>query len=354
MKSLEKIFNDIADDDGMWCYFNQNNGLKIKGVWNNNEQSYYFIKEYFEHAGKGRVFEDLFSNDSFLETENRAVHSVSAFLIGIYLAEELKTGEKYSQGDSEYGCTFNYIWFLTCLYHDYGYAFERQGTKKYNNFDSFVNAESINKFPKNYLPYKEEHIKSYFKNRKTDDHGIIGGLLLNDRLRKNYESSYETAKDRLGFVGNKKEFVLKENDRNLYFRKEHYKLYEAAAKAIIAHNIWKEPLQEYLKKDNVSFTLNDKILRKFDVNDYPLLFMLALSDTIEPIKRFRGIKSEYVLKNTYIDFDLPNTVKVSMDCPCFETEKYYKDIDNMADWLNVDVEGSYNNPRTISIIRNED
>ncbi len=110
------------------------------------------------------------------------------------------------------------------------------------------------------------------------DHGIIGGLLLYDRLRLQFEKAWEKARidkeksfTRDGFFG--------ENNR-LFYSENHFSAYAKAADAIISHNIWHTTLREYLEKSGKMDVNN---LKKINI-DNTICFLLSLADTLEPIK----------------------------------------------------------------------
>ena len=96
------------------------------------EQSAQFIREYFSQGQKGDIVYEL---DPYHDvnihgiplslSEYRAIHTVSAFFLGIFLEDCLTQGQcgvdLSVHGDF---FPFSYLWFLTCLYHDYGYIVE--------------------------------------------------------------------------------------------------------------------------------------------------------------------------------------------------------------------------------------
>ena len=59
-------------------------------------------------------------------SEYRAVHTVSAFFLGIFLENCLtpENGRGVEILAGGHFFPFSYLWFLTCLYHDYGYIVE--------------------------------------------------------------------------------------------------------------------------------------------------------------------------------------------------------------------------------------
>jgi len=341
MKSLYDAFNDVATETTRWCYFNNANGLDVGSALKNNNEAWIFIEDYFKGAGKEYVFEDFLQRD-FSKLKNRALHTVSTFFLGIVLAEKLQIDRIFIKEAPDSSCTFLYIWFLTCLYHDYGYVYEHDDElKKISSLNKFMKNEKIEYKLKNYSPYNKKIIDLYYSYRKNCDHGIVGGILLYDRLGKNYELALKKAKTLPAFTGNVNDFVLPNNGRNLRFKQEHFGFYSEAARAIIAHNIWKGTLDSYIKKSNDNRTKKikfDSNNRKFNLNVNSLLFLLAIADTIEPIKRFQEIKPKHVLENISINLSLQDEVSLSVNCPWFETSNYFSNIKGLEKWLEVRVE----------------
>jgi len=115
------------------------------------ERSSEFIRAYFQNGQKGFAVAELEENLQWMSScgprrnhdpftrpvdvpkfvhplhlsEYRAVHIVSAFFLGIYLESCLtraEPGVDIQIGDRFF--PFSYLWFLTCVYHDYGYIVE--------------------------------------------------------------------------------------------------------------------------------------------------------------------------------------------------------------------------------------
>lgn len=97
------------------------------------------------------------------------------------------------------------MWFLTCLYHDVGYGYEKddgKGKAALENKLDQKGLEGLKEFlslgyvcDDVYKTYQKEMVNLYFKSRLKGreklDHGIVGGLLLYDRLRKRFEEAWE-------------------------------------------------------------------------------------------------------------------------------------------------------------------
>lgn len=74
------------------------------------------------------------------------------------------------------------------------------------------------------------------------------------------------------------------------------------------HNIWSSGEKEEIKEKYRNLGLESLITGESDIfpisiKDNPLLFLLGLVDTIEPIKTFNCLEPQYVLENILIDFD---------------------------------------------------
>lgn len=111
------------------------------------------------------------------------------------------------------------------------------------------------------------------------------------------------------------------------------------------HNIWSSGNDEEKKEKYKAFSLEPLITGEstifpISIKDNPLLFLLGLVDTIEPIKSFDYVTPKYVLENILISFDkkqnwitIVNKKKSGLDF-----EKIRKKIYGLKDWLDVDIE----------------
>ena len=341
MGTLKELYKNLINDPDRWLYYNSNQPslkyeiqprLKYEMLFDETA-SYDFIKNYFKCGGKKKVFEDdpyIIKNEFVLK--KRSPHIVSTFLLGIWIAEYLKSDINKNNNDK---INFKYLWFLACLYHDIGYVYEND----YNCMNiRMVQKEGLKALKEicdikymcnnEFKTYKKGYIDLYFSNRAICssgnigkiDHGIVGGLLLYDRLRKNFDEAWNKAK--------RNDPNILRNDftyKGLHFSNEHYKYYSEAADAIIAHNIWINTLNEYLIKNNKVPLKGIKI----DKNN-KIAFILALADTLEPIKKY-GIFALNMISFKKMDdgFDLIMSDEMK--------ENDYNYICNLSDWINVDV-----------------
>lgn len=334
METLKKLYKDIIEDPDRWLYYHSNQPrLKYEMLFDETA-SYDFIIKYFRCGGKEKVFEDdpyIIKNEFVLK--ERSPHIVSTFLLGILIAKNLKIDINTNNNDN---INFKYLWFLACLYHDIGYVYENDNNcmnlrmvqkKGLNALKDICNIKCLRN-NELFKTYKKENIDLYLSNRAICssgnigkiDHGIVGGLLLYDRLKKNfYEARKKANKNDPNFSKDKFEY------NELNYSKTHFEYYAEAADAIIAHNIWIHTLNEYLTKNNKVPLEGNKI----DKNN-KIAFILALADTLEPIKKY-GIFALNMIsfEETKEGFDLimPDEMK----------ENDYKYICNLSDWINVNV-----------------
>ena len=182
-----------------------------------------------------------------------------------------------------------YILFLTFLYHDYYYYQEQN--KELEPIDNFET--EFKKIAGLKDIYSPSNINKYYKYRGKSDHGIYAGYQLNRKLKSNLDE-----------ILNGEEVVIR---NNLSWSKKDIKYYDFASSAIIKHNIWlanrnrvsevqKKRVNEYESKDLNPFIISNKDRMKFE--DNPLLFILFIIDSIEPIKIFNKNRNEHN-KNNY-------------------------------------------------------
>lgn len=337
--NLKDVYSDVLSDKKKWSYYDNPPELSIETLYD-SEKSLDFIKEYFDHGKKVSVVQEFVDADREL-LKKRSQHIVSTYLLGIVIADTFnmyrmdgENKDKYSKED------FLYLWFLTCLFHDIAYIYEK---RKCNGVDIIKHKgisalEEIFKIKYTYKgdfsPYTKYQINLYFSeiaSRKGHvEHGILGGFLLYDRLKKNYYKIKEIT-NRAEENRDKDQFIYK----GRVFSSDDFLYYEEAAHAIIIHNIWLDTLNLYMRNKNVKY--NDSYKNNLDCKieikigtDTPIAYILAISDTIEPIKKYNTAKC---LENIYIDC-----------CSCSNRLKYYNIKDDnytkeaiigLKDWIDI-------------------
>ncbi len=352
---LTEIKNLKVED---WDYYNRNerNGI-LNNPFDNKSDHLSFIEEYFKRGGKEKIIFDIikhfeeygaeygagsnFNVKDFLR--KRAAHSNTVFFIGILLYRNtiLKNYIDECFVKDADNRNFLFCWFLTALFHDFGYYYE----KKSSNFRKIIDIETLKKFFKikyNLLNYKKikcihadlySCIRNYLLYRRFNskhenkiDHGILAGLLLYDALLKN-RIEHE-----------------KNNDYGLYWGRKLNKFYAQIAAVIATHNIWlptNEDLEEY-KKFGMDSLIN---MRPLKINESPLLFLLGIVDTIDPVKIYRNYEQPNTILNRLLISYTSNQItiaKADSKGPNLDFSKIIDRTRNLSNWLDVCIKSEVN------------
>ncbi|MBZ4191723.1 hypothetical protein [Niabella beijingensis] len=295
MKSLyELVYNTPVPQ---WnYYFDLNEVITFNNPFIDNTNYNEFISSYFRKSGKEQVFKLSQIDIDNLRLPN---HICSVFFMGVLLYFKTSFHKKYILKDHDPGYSaFPFIWFLIALFHDSAYQMEAKSElQEISNIDDliarfnikhnllnakFEHCEQLHKLRKNYFFFVRKHLG-------VVDHGILGGMLLYDRLIK-----IRRQKKRL-------------NEDNLFWGKALEKDYKVAGNAISLHNIWLQP-DEICKEYKLTEMLNFQPVK---FADFPLFYILGVVDTIEPLKAFRnsGYTDEYIMKNLNYEFR-SNSIKI--------------------------------------------
>lgn len=187
---------------------------------------------------------------------------------------------------------------MTSLFHDFAYQYELEESnlieikdldslhKKFN-IENFLLEEKIDGISKKLFSCCKDYFiyRRDFMNRI--DHGVFAGIYLYDRLVK---------------IRQRKETEI--NDP-LYWGKELEKQYALASASIAMHNIWmpKKTDEVVYKRFNLDKLIKFEPLKS---KDHPLLYLLGIVDTLEPIKLFldidKGIDEKYIFDNLQLEF----------------------------------------------------
>lgn len=404
MKTLYQTMSDYFKNNPMdWNYY-----LNELELPKNINAAKNFIKDFFTYGGKSYLIHDIIQECEPL----RINHTLSVFFIGLLIKNSSYHELNIIDDNQNEIFEFSYLWFLVSLFHDMSYVQEKDWTykfeyrKKSKDFQNRmrINNHSINKFNKyhNYNTYYDLGIiypaPCYFKtntimpyriaNSKNNprpnnriifnngtiitrsmyskstifnyleyckmneeishyDHGIVGGLWLYDSLVKNYYLSYISLNNpRIDF----NDFYIK----HLHFDTNQFSIFAYLADCIISHNMWfatdNETIELYEKCGLEQLIPPHAQPIQFDTN--PLLFILALADTLEPIKTCCDPKHELniepieVLNNIECVF---NQKHILLQFKNDELFKIMKDkLDGLENWLAINVQ-IYENDNKICI-----
>ena len=400
--TLYEKYSEILQSHSTWDYYkNSPNFNTMTEVYKSktfdyffeNDNAYYFIRKYFETGGKSMALDqitNIYNNkipNLHEKLKKRFIHTLSAFFLGLSIIDSLwSKGCNFIINNEKYD--FVYVWFLTCLFHDVGYVYEYDEQlqddiiRSIREFDCFEKINELNLGVQNeirgnsdfqYLisesksvsfstpdtkePTIEKHdfvikktalypdiiVNNYGKYRAVEfgvlDHGIAGGIILYKNLLKMYQMDY-------------KNYLLKEkaqfgplipfnNSSDLRVAPAHLALWYYIANCIVAHNIWKCPKNK--KAIYNFFGLNNLIDDKFNklsLGNNPLLFLLSLVDTLEPIKGFEDKfdQLDYLKSIQYC----VNGEKKSY-CLCFQypNEKQAKKLQtDLEDWIDLEAKAT--------------
>jgi hypothetical protein len=344
---LQQYYEDIfASND--WNYYEKGN-YPLAGnnyPWLSSWDAENFINYCFKNGDKTKLLDEIPIDAS------RSIHSVSAFFLGYIIKKVLDI--------PDYKPNFGYLWFLACLYHDFGYYVEKN-TNDYNprlfslkqlkkklDIEHDILISSLNKKAGINLKTVRKYYRYCREHRLFINHSIAAGLLFYDRMMKNFYEKLEAARkkdpqaDETFFTHN-----------GLYWSSSHWVNYKIIANAILDHNIW-YAYEETDEEIYNEWKLKDLIINgspKLTSKSNPFLFLLVLVDTIEPIKAFHQINHLCVLGK--IDIVADNNEKkivISIQEDCINYEPWFAKIKDMEKWMQIDVKWNKEiYPRQVSI-----
>ena len=201
----------------------------------------------------------------------------------------------------------------------------------YYNGISFNNGTTIKK-----SMYTSGTIFNYLEYCKMNpeinhyDHGIVGGLWLYDSLVKNYYLSF--SRNRFADFN---DFYI--ND--LHFSTSQFPIFAYLADCIISHNMWfatdDYTIEQYEKYGLKQLT--PPYAQPIQFNRNPILFILALADTLEPIKTCSDldISPLDVLNNIECEFNYKQIILTFKSNNMFN--KMTDKINGLNNWLDVNI-----------------
>jgi len=302
-KSIYTLIKGLSEPE--WNYYEEmpdNKSLAKPFVTDKNAKE--FIKDFFTKGGKDLVTERFRLQDFGIP---RAEHTVSIYFLGILLYHNSSFYDKifYDGKINTRFDFFSFIWFITCLSHDFAFYQERDESLCASMPD--INAllklkaiqynlleQEIANVPKDFF----QLIPHYYNMRHSDartDHGIHGGLIAYDVLVDNRKQRKQM---------NNIEWLWEE-----YLDKE----YAYAAATVAIHNMWLPG-----EADSEKYILHGlaALIGRKEVafSEAPLLYLLGLVDTLDPVKAYGkdGIAAEFILRNTYLKFLSPTRFEITV------------------------------------------
>lgn len=323
MKNLYQYIDELEIEQWHY-YFGIDNNFETSKPFVDSLDYTKFILNYFIKSEKVKIFEMCGINQDELRLPN---HICSVYFLGILLYYQTNFSKIYKlKNDAPGYVSFPFIWFLIALFHDNAYQMEDkdklQGISTIQELKStFDIVHSL--FDQKFSKCKEllSVRSNYFLFRKQEcdvvDHGILGGLLLFDRLVK---------------IRREKE---RENKNNLFWGKKLEYQYKSAANAISIHNIW-------LQQDKIceEFNLHElKTFKAVKFKDFPLFYILGIVDTIEPLKIYRKDKVSDldILKSLNFEFGEKSLCISESNDSKIVFNKLIDATDNFKGWLDIDI-----------------
>lgn len=284
MHSLYQTYNNILNDNKYRYYPNQIWNCLPDKILRCDDDAKSFITSFIQAGGKRN---DTISELIYRLLQYRAKHTVSTYLLGIVLYTQpyiknivdkqldlLVTRENKTKTDR-----FLYVWFLICLFHDLGYAYETNSLEiskiRHKKPTIYKRAKKRNMLPDFYTTELVQNYQKYRKHcMKVYDHGIYGGLIM-------YKKLYDKFKE----------------------EKEWIKIFQTTANIIMVHNIYfqnRNKLQtiDYEKHNLHALIYEGNECRRIFFDQHPLLFLFNLVDSIEPLKHM----DMTILHNMYIEY----------------------------------------------------
>ena len=118
MNLYEQIISEFGEEKEFWNYYGHKTELQIE----NKAATKSFIYKYFQEGSKGPAI-DYWAGTENDEITFRNAHTVNVFFIGAILQRTIDCNLCIN-AFSETIYPFSYMWFLTCLAHDFGYIYE--------------------------------------------------------------------------------------------------------------------------------------------------------------------------------------------------------------------------------------
>lgn len=178
------------------------------------------------------------------------------------------------------------------------------------------------------------------------DHGIAGGYLFFDTIINNYARAYSEASANRNIEIS--DFYYPSNGtRLMHFSFNQLPIFAYIADCIINHNIWSAKTgteYEVVYKEMGMVKLLDSEYDKINFFKNPLLFILAISDSIEPYKLLSDlpIDVEDYDKNQLVKYLKNYSLRINGDKIIIESELLADErilkLQELQDWVDVKIE----------------
>lgn len=352
--NLYDAFKSIYKQRKIWDYYcTASQGILTEDLWLHDPKK--FIEINLKEGSK-EYSGLLKENFTEILNDERALHTVSIFFLGLHIYENSaiikeKIDTKLSELRKKVGCCisikFNYYWFLICFYHDIAYQYE-EPVFDVKNPNTNITIKQKNELPKDLIlnvpPYNnavpelyKTVLYNYYRYRAShgkNDHGIFGGLLFFNDMKKKYEAYREE-------LNNPTEPFEKNSVR--WSKNILEEVHGYVAWVIMAHNIWflfpDDPDYERIKIEYRKYELHELMLDQRNpvvTLENPFLYLLCIVDTVDPVKNLYDQKNMIgALSNIHIKVDhseLTLTINKGIIRDC---DKYKKGVNDLKKWVDL-------------------
>lgn len=173
--------------------------------------------------------------------------------------------------------------------------------------------------------------------REKVDHGIIGGLLFYDRMLKNYALSYMAHARKCASEPDLRDFHYR--DRHFCF--EQLKAFAYIADCILSHNIWKQGPNMRTVYEHYALTqLLEENFRPISFENNPLLYILVVADTLEPLKAYTqhngDLRIEEIIDAIEIEYmPASRSLTIASNSNTVDIAVLYRKAKGLEEWTTV-------------------
>lgn len=332
MLSLIQHIIDIRQDE--WDYYSDISGKKLLNPFSSKLGHIDFVKQFFKRSGKSQVLDiiDFLPNREL--DNDRIKHTNSIFFLGILLYEktDLRSPFFEEENANEYR-RFPFLWFLACLFHDFGFTIEtdRKSIFGIKNIEDLMRTYDIQNCLLDSCPLNVNEtlfslIGPYFdfrlKEHNVIDHGIFAGFYFYDKLKRIRENKFNRG------------------DTGHFWNEELEEQYAQVASAVATHNMWIPGEGDFVLYRRYKLDRLTEDFKPIKFNDFPLLYLLGIVDTIDPIKLYqrKGIAPDEILSSIHMGFyggwiTFMNGKKSKLDF-----ELLIEKAKSLKGWIDVDIE----------------
>lgn len=236
----------------------------------------------------------LYRKNLNADLKDRLCHSISLYFMGIAIAERIGYEHfNLPKWDMDAKKNFLHHWSAICCFHDIGYVIEsKEDIAPYCTLDALVNTLGLTY--RLDLENDSELIREYYRYRVDicgrADHGIVGAMILYNSLMASYKKKDEIVQSG-AVVFSGKPIVGKQILEGITL----------FCQSIARHNMWYKDYSGYPDYQLDDLTMKDDNSHCIKFSKSPMLYLLCLVDTIEPLKVNKYHNPLDILRHSELD-----------------------------------------------------